>query len=198
MRIGVDFDDVLIDMNGALMRFHNETFGTNYSIRELQTFDLEKIWNCTRLEMTERMRLFYRTHDPRAVTPIQGAVEILNRLKADHSLFIITGRPHSVEEKTRATMAHHYPGIFKEVHFTNFFAERTAAKTKAQFCRELGIELFIDDHHGWSHQIAEAGIDALLFDAPWNQEPITHEKVKRIRHWDEVHAFVQGKAKNEN
>ena len=58
MKIGVDLDDVLIDLNRSLSLFHNAKFGTTYDIEDVRSFELEKVWNCTTEEMIRRVNIW--------------------------------------------------------------------------------------------------------------------------------------------
>lgn len=186
MRIGIDLDDVLIDLNHSLSLFHNTQYGTNYRTDEVRSFHLEEVWNCTRDEAIRRVGEFYEVHDPQYIPAIEGAHETLNRLKKRNEFFIITGRPHSQRTKTEKTVDFHFPNIFNEIHFTDFFSKRGNALTKADICQSLTIDIFVEDNHKWAHQVAEKGIPTILMNKPWNQEPITHSNVTRVHNWKEI------------
>ncbi len=193
MKIGVDLDDVLIDLNRSLSLFHNAKFGTTYDIEDVRSFELEKVWNCTTEEMIRRVNIFYKIHRPHRIMTIDGAVETLNRLKNKNELVVITGRPPSVAGKTEETIAYHFPNIFKDIYYTNFFSKREQAVTKADICQQKSIDIFIEDNFEWANQIAEKGIPVLLLDAPWNQLPINNPKIARVHNWKEIEQKIEKK-----
>jgi len=58
-------------------------------------------------------------------------------------------------------------------------------RTKSSVCKELGIDIFIEDAPVYAKNISEAGIPVILIDAPWNRET-SGELITRVYSWDEV------------
>lgn len=195
MRIGVDLDDVLVDMVGPLVHYYNPILGYNFSRADNKSFQMRQLWQCTQEESIDRINKYYQAHDPRSLPPIPGAQKAIAHLSKEHELLIITGRPKIIETKTRETLSHHFPNVFDDVHFTNFFNAVEKNKSKAEYCRELQVDVFIEDHYRWAHQIASEDIDTLLFDTPWNQEVISHARMKRVHSWEEITDFIHEKAR---
>jgi phosphoglycolate phosphatase-like HAD superfamily hydrolase len=146
--------------------------------------------------------------------PIAGAIAAIDALKkAGHELYIITARSDRDIEATELWLARHFfsswPETFKGVHYGQSRAKDPAQRRlKSALCRELGIELMIDDTLSNARDCAEAGIRVLLLDRPWNQvgdagggagaaddassgaggsgEPPLPAGVERVRGWEEV------------
>jgi uncharacterized HAD superfamily protein len=58
-------------------------------------------------------------------------------------------------------------------------------RLKSAMCKELGIQVMIDDHMSVAKDCAEAGIRVLLFDQPWNQGELPMG-AERVHSWDEI------------
>jgi uncharacterized HAD superfamily protein len=191
MRIGIDFDDVIVDFAGALIRHYNPILGKEFSRSQNKSFHIENMWECSKEEAQKRIRAYYTYYQPEHLSIFEGAQEAISQLKQNHELVIITGRPRTVENKTRQTIEEHFPGMFEGIHFTDYGFHDDATRTKAAYCKRLKLNLFIDDHHAWVEQIANEGIETLLFDAPWNQVKISHPKITRVHSWNEISKHVE-------
>jgi len=58
-------------------------------------------------------------------------------------------------------------------------------KTKDKICREMGIDLIIEDNGEHSLNYAKNGIRVLLLDKPWNKG-ISHENIYRCLNWSDI------------
>jgi len=183
--IGVDFDDVLSDFNDAIVVFYNTKYGTSYTRDHITTYALEDTWGCTQEEAHKRIADFYHTEEHQKTLPVHGAVEGVTALSTHNTLYVVTARPHGFRERTLLWLEKHFPNIFKGVHFTQAYLGDKNARNKAEICKELGIELFVEDSLKNARRIAEVGIPVFLIDTPWNQgEP--HPLVTRVQSWEEI------------
>ena len=189
-KIGFDLDDVLLNFNDALFPYHNERFGTNYDRTQIRTFDLGSVWQCSRDEVEKRILDFCRSTEHHEAEPVSGALEVINRLKDHHDLFVITARPEELRAETLSWLNRHFPDVFAEVHFTNHFYGSGNRRAKGDVCREIAVESFIEDSLHNAADVASLGIPVLLFDAPWNQEEVA-PPIKRIYSWEEVEEHIR-------
>lgn len=184
-RIGLDFDDVLIDFNGGLTRFHNENYGTSYSKEHVTEWDYSLFWECSKEEALRRIREFIRSSHHTQVSPIIGAVDAIKRLKEKCDLFIVTARDESVSNQTAILIDEHFPESFESVHFLHK-DDKKVRGTKGEVCTELDIDIFVEDSLTNAQHTSDAGIKTLLFDAPWNQAEELPKNVTRVFSWDEI------------
>ncbi len=184
-RIGVDLDDVLLDFNTSLAFFHNEKYGTSYTRDEIVSFDLGHTWNVPPAEVRRRVFEFFESDTHAHANPVPGAQVAIAKIAEMHEIFIVTAKSDALAEITNRWLLEHYGDVFAGVHFTNQF-QGTAVKTKADVCEELGVALFVDDHIGNLHEIAEKNIATYLFDTPWNRHEATPPHIERVHSWDEV------------
>lgn len=192
-KIGVDLDDVLLAIIDGLFPWHNRLYGTNNRTDEIRPFELSSSWGCTKEEAVSRILDFYQTPEHAACLPIPGSVEAMNILSQTHELVIITSKPANLEAMTHAWVEKHFPKTFQGIYFTSSFVtpEHQQVK-KSELCRELGIELFIDDSIGNIIDVASVCEHSFLFDRPWNQEQIIlPSNVTRTFSWKETVNAIQ-------
>ncbi|MEX0932305.1 MAG: hypothetical protein WDZ61_00215 [Parcubacteria group bacterium] len=185
--LGLDFDDVLIDFNVCADDWHNRTYGTNFQTRDRKVFaNLDKNWSCTPAQAVERVFEFYRSDDHYHAPPINGAVEALRTLKHKHTLVLVTSRAEEIRAHTMRWIDRHFEGFLDHVCLTNQYGGKANKRTKAEVCREHGVEVFIDDHLEYAEDVASNGTRVLLFDQPWNKREQLAENIQRVHSWDEI------------
>ncbi len=191
--IGVDLDDVLLAIIAGLFPWHNRLYGTNNKEEDVRPFELSSSWNCTKEEAVSRILDFYQTPEHAQCTPISGAVDAMDTLSQSHELIIVTSKPANLETMTHAWVEKHFPKTFQGIYFTNSFItpEHRQIK-KSELCRELGIEIFIDDSITNILDVATVCERVFLFDRPWNQdEVILPDNVTRAYSWKEIVDAIQ-------
>ncbi len=182
----MDLDDVLLDFNAGMALYHNSIYGTSFTRDQIKFPQLELAWGCTREEAHQRIADFYQTEEHSNVLPVRGAVEATRELAKNHELIIVTAKPPALRERTLKWLDKHYPGIFKDIHFTNQFISKGTEKiTKVEVCDQEGIEIFIDDFPHNAIEIAESGRKVFLLDCPWNQIELPFNIV-RVYSWKEI------------
>ena len=62
----------------------------------------------------------------------------------------------------------------------------TKGKTKGELCKDLNVDLMIEDDPKYAEDCALKGINVLLLDKPWNQNCIEHENIIRVKNWKEI------------
>src|SRR3989344_1731882 len=187
MKVGVDFDDVLLDCNTSLALFHNSRYGTSYERKDIRSWHLEHTWGCTRQEAIARVKEWYHSPEHLQSTLIPGALEAVTELAQSHELHLITSRPAQVKDLTQILLERHFAGRFAGHHFTSHF--EPGAGSKADVCRNLGISLLIEDSLMHANDVAANGVTVLLLDSPWNQEVVSGNII-RIFSWRDALDFI--------
>jgi uncharacterized HAD superfamily protein len=183
--IGIDLDDVLLNFNENFFIYHNDKYGTNHQRKDSIDYQLENILRTTKEEAVKRVLDFYESSNHANAKPVNGSVEAIKTLAKDHILFIVTSKPEALEKMTLQWLNKHFPKMFRGVYFTNHF-HGGEKRNKADVCKELGIQVFIDDSLEYVKNISsDAAIPVLLFDAPWNQEPVK-SPINRVYSWAEI------------
>lgn len=193
MRIGVDIDGVLADMVTPLDVYHNKKYGTNVSLRDHSTYNLGTVWGCSFKESMDRCFEFYFSDAFHTTKPIYGSKLGINRLAHKHDLFIITSRPHDLEERSNAWIHKHFPNKFKGAFHTNQIAayKGQSSKKKSAICKEQGITTVIEDHIDYANDCASENIRTILFTAPWNKKiKELHPLITRVHSWNEIPSLL--------
>lgn len=185
VRVGVDLDDVLIDCNTALCEFHNRRYGTSYRRADVRSFHLHEVWNCSIEEVTRRIGEFYDSPEHAKAVPIKGAVAAILKLQErDELAAVITARAESAREVTEALLACYHPSLTRLVTYTNH-------GKKATVCKELGVQVFVDDAGHNAEDVASVVELSLLFDAPWNRGYVpSRSNLHRVYSWQEALAMI--------
>jgi uncharacterized HAD superfamily protein len=192
--VAVDLDDVLFDFLGYFFKWHNEQYGTNLRPEQMVYSTIWEAWGGTREEAAERVPRFFHEIDMLNISPIEGAVPALERLKDQFRLAIISARDSSTTKVTRAWIDEYFRDIFNHIvlGIGNPLAE-TGATTKAEVCRQLGADVLIDDQLRHARDVAEAGIPVLLFgDSASNQAASLPQDVRRVQDWAHVLSILLG------
>lgn len=184
--IGIDCDDVVIDFNTGLAIYNRRFYGTTYCREDITSYKLNSMWGCTPDEAIQRVIDFYQSDEHQNLLPVEGAVEAIERLSKNNDLVIITARPENVRGLTIELVHKHFPKVFGEPHFLGHFdGDQTHRKTKGEVCRELGVEVFIEDALSNALSVSSEGIPVLLFDTPWNQGELP-PNTTRVFSWSEI------------
>ncbi len=188
--LGIDIDDVLLDLNAQLLSFHNDRYDSHLTFEQWFSFDLALMFDCSYEEKERRVAEFYASAYNDATQPIKGAREALATLSKTHTIHLITARPEYLRESTLLSLNSHFAGLFESVHFTGAHHISTIEKrTKADVCRELGVETFVDDAIHNAEDVAAIGCKVYLLDRPWNQLPVS-AGITRVYSWEEIVSLV--------
>lgn len=182
-KVGLDFDDVLIDFSAGLLEFHNATYGTSYTIEDVTSFEYKELWKCDYTESLRRMREFVTSPYHEMTLPIKGAVDAVKFLQRKYDTPVITARDKTLLSETRKVANMYFPRFLKEIHFLHE-NDLNVLGTKGEVCSRLGVSLMVEDSLGNAETLSKSGIQTLLFDRPWNKSNMLPELVTRVYNWD--------------
>lgn len=187
MRIGVDADDTLFDFVGNYTLFHNWKYKTNLKKEDFKTYSFNHARGGTMKQAINTVNEFYKTDFFKEMQPFPEAIEIIQKLKENNELFVVTSRPNHIKEKTIEQILEHFQDAFLEMFFSSNYYTRAknSGKTKAEICRDLEASLLIDDSLVYAKQCVEIGIKAILLDSPWNQNGYV-KGITRVKDWKEI------------
>lgn len=181
----MDFDDVLFDFNGAIHPYHNSLYGTNLDKEHITSFALEDFWACSVEEKDKRVCDFYQSTEHQDTPPVPGSIEGVKSLKQKHQLYIVTARPEQFKHFALEWLSKYFPNMFEEIHCTNQYLGIGPKRTKGEVCKELGLDVFVEDALHNADDIANCGIPVLLFNTTWNQAEVK-PPIIRVNSWDEI------------
>ncbi|KAM0952449.1 putative 5'(3')-deoxyribonucleotidase, HAD superfamily [Dioscorea sansibarensis] len=191
--VAVDVDEVLGSFLPAMNKFIADRYFLNHSLADYFVYEFYKIWNCSQAEADIRVHEFFETsYFKTGIHPIPGAQRTLQSLSSFCNLYVVTSRQNVIRDQTLEWIEKHYPGLFQEVHFGNYFALDGQSRSKSEICRSLGAQVLIDDNPGFALDCAEAGTKVLLFNHdnsyPWCKlsSVASHPQVTMVHDWREV------------
>ena len=186
MKIGIDLDEVLADFMPQLLKYYNGKYKTNFRREQVKEYNFWNLWHCTKEQAIDEVYQFFRSSYANEIQPVIGAKEAVPKLNKNNELFVITSRANDSAEETFRWINKYFSGVFSDIYITNQWNnlyKRT--KKKSDICKELGIELIVEDGPEHAIDCASSGLNVLLFDCPWN-ENIIETKIKRIKSWGEA------------
>lgn len=188
--IAVDVDEVLSPYLLGLVAWHNNEYGTQYTFQDFYSYEFYKVWGGTREEAIVKGGLYFQSRGP--VVPLADSVRVLNRLKQDFTLIVVTSRPLIHKSQTETWIREHFGHIFAEILLCNHWRldDTSPVMKKSEACALHGAEYLIDDFPHYVEEVAHAGITGLLFgDYPWNQQVQNHPQIQRVSHWQAVENY---------
>ncbi|HIH17736.1 MAG TPA: hypothetical protein HA282_00525 [Nanoarchaeota archaeon] len=193
MLIGVDIDDVLAEFVAALCPFHNEKYGTSLTKKDIFSYDFSEVWGGTGEEAVQKILEFQLSSEFKELAPVKGAQKATRNIDLEHDLITISSRPKVVYGETWRWLDYHFSSTFSELHFTNEVHRQDGEPLirKTDICKELGVDVLIDDYLKTTLACAEQGIPALLIDQPWNRAMSLPEKVTRVYSWQEIQERIE-------
>lgn len=164
MKIGIDFDDTIVETKEKVQEFLNK-----YNLKQFNSF--------------EEKEEFYKKHIDNmtpTLTLKQNVKEILNKL-SNNELYIITARNNYYSNNNQNLVLKYMKDNelpIKEVCF-DCYKEGKAIK-----CKELGIDLFIDDFIDNCLEVEKLGIKSLLFQNEF-------DGLTTVNSWNDILEYVE-------
>ena len=183
--IAIDCDDVLVGTAPLVINNYNETYGTHLELQDMYSNNSTQ-WNAYYATAIARVEAYLESDEYRTTVPFHDAIETVQTLAKHYELHMVTGRTQLLEAATTEMLQKYFPNLFKSLEFTGL--HDGVRRSKSDVCRQLNVDLFIDDHLGHALPVAASGIDVLLFgEYPWSQttEPLP-DNIRRVRDWNDV------------
>jgi hypothetical protein len=174
MRIAVDIDSTLHHYWDDLSAAAQRRFGIDLPYEEQFT------WGITRLKEEQLACCVQETHSEEvilAAEPYPGAVETVNGWHAAGHFIHVTShrdpRAHDATERWLRAIGLQYDELY-------------CSDDKIARCREIAIDLLIDDAPQNLQRAAEHGILAATLLHPWNEDVVAEEGIIAGRDWPEL------------
>ena len=184
MKIGIDVDNVVADLNRGFCEFYNRGGSGEICSEDFKGYYL---YTFLPLGRSEELSLWDEYHDSELfdeMPTVEFSKEILNILKSQHELSFITARHPNWKNKTSSFFRKHFPGDdFKIIYSGEVYGDH---ESKDKICGDLGINILIEDHPTKCIEYANAGIKILLLEKPWNRDCQEHENIIRVKDWNEI------------
>jgi len=168
MRIGTDTDEVVAEYVKGYLKFYNTLKGTNFRYEDMNCYDFWTVLGISKREAFGIEAEFFASPTFDDLGLVEGASRGVRALPIDDELFILTARPVWIEDKTRRFYERRFPEIPVSLHFSgDVYKEQ--GKTKGELCKELELDLFIDDSANALRGCCGNRTRLLLFDRQWNE-----------------------------
>jgi uncharacterized protein len=179
MRIAIDIDSTLHHYWDELAGSVKRRFGVVLPYHEQRT------WQITRLRDEQLRVAIADTHSDAAIVrarPYPHAVEIINAWHAEgHFIHVTSHRAQTCRPATECWLE----GI--GLHYDELYC----SYDKVVRCREIGIDVLIDDSPVNIVGALEAGIAAATISHPWNADVCEEEDVICAPDWPELARRLQ-------
>ncbi|MCK4997255.1 hypothetical protein KAS08_03030 [Candidatus Pacearchaeota archaeon] len=194
LRLGIDLDDTVWKSVESVIDYYNLRNKTEYNIDDCASCSVKKLLNITE----EKKRDLYDKYDnevfSKEVILLDGFLEIFNKIQNDFEIFFITARPKNTEELVMWRMENIF-GEENKNKFPLYFCgdrEDDTFISKVDICKELKIDIMIDD--GLHHLIecSNDGIKCLLLDYPWNRDDTLGKNIIRVNTWKDILKELKG------
>lgn len=193
MIIGIDIDDTTVVTVKSMVKY-GDKYDTEVLGREAKKDNFGKIkdryymkalYGWTEEEKFAFFDMYYKNVLEECY-PLPNASEIINKLKSEgHQIVFITARLTNIkdcdtENITKTTLEKYnipYDKLIMNVD------------NKLEFCKQNGVEVFIEDSYETCKNLQENGIKAYLMTTKMNRN-INDEKIERVTSWDEVYEKI--------
>ncbi len=196
MKIYVDFDDCLCETARAFSRLAEEMFGKHVPYENIRYFELYKSFDLNDEQYSEFM---IRGHQPEMLLSLEeicGASEVINEWTASgHEVSIITGRPISAYEPSRAWLDDH--GL---KHVRLYCLNKYG---RDSFIKNSDFNLELEDYYKMRFDYAVEDspkafkffehlpdLKVMVFDRPWNKDCVfPNHNYKRCFDWEDIRSI---------
>jgi len=200
--IAIDIDDCLAKFAERVVAYGNKHWGHNIETGHYDE-DWFSMWDVGHAELQRRIdKMFFDESFYPTLSKIDGASETLWDLTRDYKLVVMTARSEALlRDVTCRWIDENYPGLIDEIYFLGDWGsvkEYDIYRTKADMCGGYGVEYLIDDQPKHVNGAAERGVKALLYgNYGWNHQAAVHKSVVRVKDWEAVKNYFEGRQKYE-
>lgn len=201
MKIGVDFDGVIVRVDEEARAKIGDALANEYGIRIVNP--KAKLWEQRygqklfadkdleskfRHQYFERVVAYEATAEGAAgLSPMPNAAEAVKRLKVlKHELYLITSRGGERNEQMINRKLDELGLMFDQYHFDR--------EQKVQTVKELGIDLMIDDKYSNVRQMAAANIPVIQLISQGSgaqQHAGSIKGIQTANNWNEITAIIE-------
>ena len=169
MNIGLDLDDVLIDVH--IIQSVIDDYNLDLTMDDIKHWDLRDLPKDAREETFRRFKDAHYNCD--RVKPIEGVSETLRTWKRQgHKLIVITSRPKEIALETIDMVQNKFPDVDKVIVANH--------GEKKKYMIEEHLDMFVDDAPKYIHEANEAKIPKVFLisnkHTPYNHEYRDSEK----------------------
>lgn len=194
MKIGVDIDNVLSKFNESLLDefLMEDKSKRNSGIVNNDLYITRGMFDWSKEETDE----FYNNNIERIainLDMVDNASYYIKKLKEDgNEIYIISGRDngeYSDPYNMTINWLKKYDIPYNELILTDAYKHQE----KADICKEIGIDVMIDDSINVCTKCNENDIECILFETPFNKN---ENRFNRLGSWEEIYNYINNKKIN--
>ena len=197
MQIYVDFDDCLCETGRAFSRLAAEMFGRDVPYENMNFFELDKSFSLSEAQFRELMTEGHRPEVLLSFEETPGAAETINGwIDRGYDVSVITGRPYSAYEASRAWLDRHGLERVKLYCFNKYgrdsFTRNSEFSLEIENYRRMHFDYAVEDSPAafrFFEHLPE--LKVMVFDRPWNQAcEFPREGYIRCFDWETIKRMV--------
>ena len=193
MKIGIDIDNVLSNFNEVLLNDyleHDKTLNNSGIIHKDEYIRKMFDWDLSYEQD------YYKTNIERIAslfTPIKDSSKYVNKLKEEgNEIYIISGRDNG-EYSDPYNMTINWLKEYDIPYDKLILTDAYKHQEKADLCKEIGIDVMIDDSINVCTKCSENDIECILFETPFNKN---ENRFNKLKNWEEVYNYISNKKIN--
>lgn len=168
IKIGIDFDNILNNLNECWLQRYNNDYNDNLTIEDIKSWDVHKYTKNGEEIYT------YLTEDLFAsLSPLPHSIEVTEKLQRKHELFVVTATfPENMKVKMEWLEKY-----FPHIPYDNVF-----------ICQRkdlVNVDLLIDDA---PFNILDFPGKTIVMDYAWNRNV---KKGVRVKNWLEIYDLLK-------
>lgn len=197
MKIGVDVDGVLTDLEQYQLKYGKEYFKKSDEEIDITKSSIEKIFNVSK-EETEKFWTKYIWKYSLSEPLKKDMVALLKKLKkAGYQIDIITSRAHTTEQNSVGSLFRKmliYKLKQEGIKYDNIYycSEENSAKEKSDLCNQLGIDIMIEDSTNNIEEISKV-CEVCCVNASYNQDVIENSNIHRVNNGNDIYEIIKKK-----
>jgi uncharacterized HAD superfamily protein len=180
-KLGIDIDGT-ITCPTSFIPYINKSFNLNLSLKDLTVYDLSSIIGISSSDFNTWMKANESDIYSNAKMIDEHVMSVLNTWSQAHQLIYISARNNQYFDVTQSW--------FKQREVPFHHIELIGKHDKLDAVKQHEIEVFFEDKHDNACEISEeCNIPVLLFNTPYNQDPVP-KNVFRMNSWQEAQNWV--------
>jgi len=186
MIIASDLDDCILQTSQSILNLVNKRLNSNHKLKDIFCYNISEAFNLDP-EFVGKCVLDALKYSGE-IELVQGAIQILNWLAANHELHIVSRRRKNFFDITNATLITYGLRNFK-LHLSH--PEDEIFLHKDTVANNLKVDVFIEDNQDTVMDLYNnVDCNILLMDRPWNRKLKENNKIYRVTNWMEIRDLI--------
>ncbi len=189
-KIAFDLDDTLGNHTEQFIKFYERVYKKRLNFKSFTSYGLERVLRMKRDEVNGCLNRFYESPEFESISPLNNSQEYVQKMfENGEELFVLTGRPKVLREKTKGWVRKYFPCIgLKQILIAGELLPGLE-QAKGPICYKRGIDLIVED--SWEQALnCSTHTGVALFNRPWNQSrSLKEEAITIVNTWEEVYAL---------